>query len=328
MRRRWAALALTLGIGASLLVPGCGGGGSSPSGPSAPVGPPTPSGLVLVSGETGQPIGGARVTIAGQSLTADAQGAVAVPTGTAVGALLDLVAPGFLDRQTVVRSSSGATRLALWPRTSATGLNEHFTATLVYTTTSDGAPIGGQSMRRHRPGSSVVHVVLSASLLADPDSVFWHQLAADSISAATGGRVVYRLSTERPIGATVIDVSYDPANTGCSDLVRGFSTTRTSGGEIQSGSIVYCVQDATRTSTVVHELGHSFGLYHSPDPGDVMYFQFVRGRAEVYTPKEALAMRLMMDRASGTRFPDNDRETTGLTAVTDDDGAHTIRCRG
>ena len=122
----------------------------------------------------------------------------------------------------------------------------------------------------------------------------------------------------------MIDVSYDPANPGCTGA-RGFSSVRLSAGEIQGGTIVYCVPDAPRASTVVHELGHSFGLLHSPDRTDVMYFSFASGRSEVFTLKEALAMRLMMDRPPGTRFPDNDRETAGIAAG---DGVQTIRCAG
>ena len=163
--------------------------------------------------------------IAGQSLRADAQGQVGVPAGSAVGAFVDLIAPGFLDRQTSLRAGGSPFRISLWPRTSAAGLNENFTATLVYTSTADGATVGGLSLRRHRPGSTAVYVVLSPALRGDAESVAWHQLGSDSINVATNGKIIYRLSTDPPAGATVIDVSYDPANPGCTGA-RGFSSVR------------------------------------------------------------------------------------------------------
>ncbi len=320
-KRRGMWLPVVLGAFASV----CGGDKASPPvTPSAAL-PRVPGALVLLSGETGQPAGGAAVVIAGQSLRADAGGQVTVPGGAAPGAFMDLVAPGFLDRQTSLREGSGSPRLSLWPRVSPTGLDENFTATLVYTSTADGAPVGGQSLRRIQTGVTAAYIQLSANLLGDAESVAWHQLAADSINVATGGRVIYQLSSNPPPGSVIFNVSYDPGNAGCGDRVRGFSSSRVSGGEITGGAIVYCASDAPRSGTVVHELGHSFGLFHSPNRSDVMYFSFVSGRSDVYTPREALAMRLMMDRTAGTRFPDNDRETSGATSQ---DGIHVIRCAG
>lgn len=311
----------------SLFNPACGGKTPAPVAPTAAPTPRAPATLVVVSGETGQPVSGASVVIAGQTLRADASGQVAVPSTSSVGAFVDLVSPGFLDRQTLLREGAAPPRVTLWPSTSlASGLDQHFTATLVYTSTSDGSLIGGQAMRRIRAGTTAVYVVLSANLQSDAESVSWHQLGADSIVAATGGKVIYQLSASPPAGATVINVSYDPSNAGCTGTVRGFSSARTAGGEIVGGTIVYCAADAPRSGTVVHELGHSFGLFHSPNRQDVMFPTFVSGRSEVYTPREALAMRLMMDRAAGTRFPDNDRETNGVGALAD--GVHVIRCAG
>ncbi len=317
---------ISIGVLAVLCAISCGGEkNSSPVSPSTPVLPRVPASVVLMSGETGQPAAGATVVIAGQSLRADASGQVMVPPGVNVGAFVDLVVPGFLDRQTSLREGTTPPRLTLWPRTSPTGLDENFTAILVYTSTAEGAPIGGLGLRRIRAGTTAVYVVLSDNLLNDAASVAWHQLGADSINVATGGRLIYQLSTNPPPGAVIINASYDPTNTGCGATTRGFSSSRVSGGEITGGSIVYCVPGAPRTGTVVHEMGHSFGLLHSPNRTDLMYFSFVSGRSEIYTPREALAMRLMMDRPAGTRFPDNDRETSGATS---EDFIHVIRCQG
>lgn len=301
----------------------CGSGRSTPSSPSAVTPPSAPSSFKIVSGETGQPVGGATVVVAGQSLRSDAQGIVSLPAGSSTGALVDLVASGFLDRQTLLREGS-ATALSLWPRNTASGMDENFTATLVYTSTADGSVTGAVSMIRHRPTTTAVTVVLSPELAADAESLRWHQLAADSLNTAVEGKLIYRVTTERPTAGVVIDVTYDPSNSGCAGGVRGFASRRTSAGEITGGSVVYCASDAPRSGTVVHELGHTFGLGHSPDTRDVMYFSFVRGRSDVYTPKEALAMKLMMARPPATKYPDNDRETSGASV---EDGVQVIRCR-
>ena len=279
--------------------------------------PNVPSTLRLVSGETGQPVAGASVTLAGQALRSDAQGAVAVPAGLSPGALLDVVAPGFLDRQTLLRE--GGAEISLWPRVTASGVDENFTATLVYTSTGDGATTGAATLIRHRPSTTSVTMVLSPDLFADPDSRAWHQLAADSLNVATNGKIIHRVTSERPASGVVIDVSYDPANAGCSSSVRGFTSRRFTAGEITGATVVYCASDAPRSGTVVHEMGHTFGVGHSPDPRDVMYFSFVRGRSEVYTPKEAFTLKMMTTRAPATRYPDNDRETSGIAAFSGED---------
>lgn len=290
--------------------------------PSSPPAPAGPSQFTVVSGETGLPVGGAAVVFAGQNLRTDAQGVVNVPVGGAEGALVDIVAPGFLDRQTLFRTA-GRPLLTLWPRTSPLGMDENFTAVLVYTATSDGAVTGGRTLSRHRASTTQVFLVLSANLAQDPEAVRWHQLAADSLNTAVEGRLIYRVVTDRPASGVVVDISYDPSNPGCGSF-RAFTSWRASAGEITGATIVYCVSDAQRSGTVVHEIGHTFGLAHSPDPRDVMYFSFVRGRSDTFTPKEALAMKLMMGRSAGTRFPDNDRETSGLSAA---EIENTIRCR-
>lgn len=315
--RRAPALAFS-----AFCIAACGGGRAPVAGPTPVATPKAPSSFRVVSGETGQPVGGASVVIAGQTLRADAQGVVAVPATVTPGALVDVVASGYLDRQTLLREGTSAD-VALWPTVSPSGMDENFTAQLVYTSTADNAPVGGLSLLRHRPGTTAVTIVLSAELAADAEAVRWHQLAADSLNVATNGKIAHRVSAERPTAGIVIDVAYDPANAGCSSRVRAFANRRSSAGEITGGSIVYCASDSPRSGTVVHEMGHTFGVGHSPDPRDVMYFSFVRGRSEVYTAKEALALKLMLGRPPANRYPDNDRDTSGIAM----DGEQTIICR-
>ena len=67
-----------------------------------------PSGLVLrvVSGETGLPVAGARVIVNRREYTTDGQGQITLAETFRLAPPLDIVAPGFLDRQTWLRASS------------------------------------------------------------------------------------------------------------------------------------------------------------------------------------------------------------------------------
>ena len=56
---------------------------------------------------------------------------------------------------------------------------------------------------------------------------------------------------------------------------------------------------------VLHELGHTLGLYHSSSTADVMYCS--SGRPFNFSPRETLTMKLVRQRRTGNRWPDNDR---------------------
>lgn len=324
VRRRKTAFLVLLHSG---LLAACGGGQSTaPTSPTVVTPTGVPTSLSIVSAETGVGISGAAAVIGGQSGRSDAQGLVAVPGGAGPGVFVDLIAPGFIDRQTNLRAGASAARLSLWPRTSPTGLDENLTAFLVYTSTAEGSPIGALPMRRHRPGTTLVSMVLSEGLLADPGALANHLFAADVLTAAVAGKVAYRVTPQAVAGSTIVNISYEPENAGCGDRTRAFTTIRLSGGEITSGTIVYCVPDSPRSPTVIHELGHTFGLLHSPNRTDLMYSTFVSDRSDVLTARETLAMRLMLERSGGTRFPDNDRDTSGVTSL-EANGLQTIRCR-
>jgi len=78
---------------------------------------------------------------------------------------------------------------------------------------------------------------------------------------------------------------------------------------------------AARDGTVTHETGHSFGLGHSPDSGEVMHAFKLSRQAENFGARESLVMRLMLQRHGGNRFPDNDRGVSSASS-----GEVTIVC--
>jgi hypothetical protein len=282
------------------------GGGSSTVAPSSST--PAPSvALFVVSGETGAAVGGARFLIAGQTLIADQAGQVATPAGTADGALVDIVAPGFLDRQTVLRSAEP--RISLWPTSSPSGLDPDFSSTLVYSAAgcpTQNAP--SQVLRRHATSTTTVFVT---GLLDGPaENVYTEALRR--LNAATGGIPRYVISADRPTSGVVFTVQIDPAAATCtagSEPLRAGTTVTLSDGVIVGGTMTFCTLAAARDlRLVLHELGHTYGLFHSSSVSDVMWC--TAGRPADYAPREVLAMALMRQRRVGNRWPDNDRSAS------------------
>ncbi len=309
---------LCAALGSTLAAVGCGGGGGAPAAPTAVVDDGSfaaGTALSIVDGESGAPVAGARVVVAGQPYTSDGAGRVSLTTRVPADSLVDVVAPGILDRQTLLRRG-GDTRFTVWPRATASGLHESLTAQLVYTDTGEGATPAAAGMRRPLFGTSTVAIVLPPDLQADPEVVAVHEAAAASLSAATGGQVRYVLGTSATSPVRV-DVRYDPADAGCGERVRAYAQNSVRNGEVTGTRIVYCVADAPRASTVAHELGHAFGLRHSPDPSHLMYGFFVRGRGDELSPPESAAVALMLQRRGNNRFPDNDREAAAFGDTVD-----------
>ena len=81
--------------------------------------------------------------------------------------------------------------------------------------------------------------------------------------------------------------------------------------EVTRAEIVFCSEIPTRApAAIAHELGHIFGLAHSPDPAEIMHPFHGASDAGGFSPREALVMRLLHLRRGGNAWPDNDRTLT------------------
>ena len=321
---------------AFLIVPGFGCGGSGSGGGAAPAAPSQPAALAagarltFVSGETGQPVGGAAVTIAGKAYTTTSAGEIAVADPVAPSASLDVTRPDFLDRHTLIRTSAD-TRFTLWPKASPTGLDEDFSVIVAYTPTNDEhcewTLVGETRLDRLSAGTTRVYVEVSPEIADDPGgrpfppAMRAHEDGIQLLNDALGGRVTYILTTQAPANEFVFKARVDPTELGCQVAAAFFDGDYRDRYTIVGGSVVYCdITSARNSHTVAHEFGHSFGLRHSRGLGDIMVGSCAIGHrsselGRVFSAREALLMALMLQRRPGNHWPDDDRTAPATTSA-------------
>jgi hypothetical protein len=291
----------------ALLALSCGDG--SPTTPTSRLhrssGLPARTVVTVVSGETGEPLAGARVVVAGTSYATDEAGQLALREWVRDGAEVDVEAPNCLPRQTRVRA--GDTRLTLWPDHAE--LPAEYTKKLVYTasTVHDAASL--VPLDRLPPRVHALSLAPSAALEADPRALAAHHQAADHFNAAVGGGTVFSVGQGADMTVpTRIDTD-DPSCEGRHG--RLLARTWVSEHEVTRAEIVFCSEVPTRApAAIAHELGHIFGLAHSPDPREIMHPFHGASDAGGFSPREALVMRLLHLRRGGNTWPDNDRTVT------------------
>lgn len=296
----WAGFAVSCGGHAS---PTAGDGASAAAGWAAR------TVVSVVSGETGEPVVGARVTAGGLVLTTDGTGVAVVPSAVGEGAPVDVEAAGFLTRQTTVRAA--AARMDLWPDDPR--LPGSYTQQLVYTraSTTDGGRL--VPLERLPPSVRSVVVVPSDALEEDGVAVAALRRATDEFNAAAAGRVRFSLDGSADLKVPARVAPDDPACEG--QASRLLARTWTSGHEVTRAEILFCGAEPTRLWwPIAHEMGHVFGLGHSAEPRDLMYPWYTRDAEHGFSGREALLMGLLQRRRGGNAWPDDDRAATASAA--------------
>jgi hypothetical protein len=284
--------------------------------------------LTVVSGEGQRPIAGATIVVGDRRYATDGSGEARLAAPVVRGTLVDLMAPGFLDRQTTMRA--GETRFALWPRTSSTGLSEHTTAELVYTPASSCCPaetLGDRPLRRLASTISTLPVVLDPRYEA---SDFVRSAAEEAMrlaSNATQGRVAFAFGDAAAAPRVLVTTGPDPQNR--DNIVAFADRTYNGQGYVTGGRIVFVMEDYLTgrrshrqlVTVLAHELGHILGLEHSSAPGVMSVFDgwgtnfaYFAANGD-FSPAEKLVLDLMFQRRAGTRFPDNDRTASVSSTV-------------
>jgi hypothetical protein len=255
--------------------------------------------LTITNGETDQAISGAQVTIAGRPFSSDASGQFAAPEPVLPDAPLEIVASGFIKRETLTRTD---TRFALWPDRG--GFPAGFTQELVYHTTfvQDG--------KLSRPTSGVF-IVFSPEVDGEAQAAM--RDAAALLTAASGGRIPFSVGAAPP-GAPTITVKIEPGN---AFFAQNPGAAAVAGvpflGNVIGGAGTLSFKDNSVShikSLAAHELGHHFGLGH-PGSMPAMMNPAVDPNRSDYTDAEKAAIKLMAQRRPGNAFPDNDRAVVG-----------------
>jgi hypothetical protein len=278
----------------AVILAACGGSGGG-STPSTPTSPGAPAVFTVLDGWDDRPVAGATIESPGASVVTDAGGRAQV--AAPAGAEMHLRAAGYFDRDTLQRAGGDDGRsgvLTLWP---AEPGGPDYVRAVVYGPTS----LQG---RLSRPALGATFRILpSAEIQADGPAMDSLQRAADLITAAADGRVRWSLVTSGPAEITA---AIDAAAGGQGAV----STVHYVNFLVQNVEMVFRDISVVRSPAAPHELGHAFGLSHSPDASDLMFPTITRRTQFAFSDRERLVIRMMTRRRPGTAPLDDDRQAT------------------
>jgi hypothetical protein len=298
--------------------------GSGPTGPSSRPGDPASGGsqvLTFLSGETHQAVAGATVVVQGRSYITTLNGSVRLDQPLGDSTVIDATAPSFLERRTLLRGDL----YTLWPKESPVGLDETYTARLVYNCAAAPCPAGEPLLR---VTAGPVWIVPSTELQGDPEAMRSHEAAAALLTQATGGAVTFGTARTAPSAGVVVRTYVDPNDPDVLAWQAAAVTRRRLGDRwnvVGADIVLRSVELARLVPLMLHEMGHVFGLGHSPRVGDVMFFGRELYQTTDFSPPERLTIGLMLQRSPGNRFPDED---SGLAAASSKRQVSVVVCGG
>jgi len=303
---------------AGLFAGACGGSSSAPIRPtpsSTPAPPPTPTTVTLTGHLTatngGQPLANVAASF-GPAITAttDASGTFSMRFSPGTVSRLSLTGDAILPRSLVVAVSatrdlavnaiaSAGFDLAYYRAIARNSLDQpdnlqiirHWTqAPLIYLRTIDE---GGRTIDPITLDTAAAALINSAA-----------RLTGDHFGLAGMER-----GTETRVGQTgwlTVLWTAEPA-TYC-----GRANVGLDGGWIELAYLTpgcNCGASRIRPRTVKHELGHAMGLYHTPSPSELMYFQ-TTGCDTAFSDREYQYTKVIYARPIGNRDVDDDPSAT------------------
>jgi Metallo-peptidase family M12B Reprolysin-like len=327
----------------ALVLVSCGSSVSQgPGAPSAPVTPVTPAPPVaqtwtlagrLTDNITGQPVGGATLTIDGRApVSTDGDGRWRLEgTGTAASRLATTVqAPGFVTRQTFIAWETGGRAdisLDLLPDRAPFDLS--FYRQLVRNAHDQPGVL--QPLRRWstNPNFYVNTFNPKTGRALEPAEItLVVQALREAVPQLTGGRfaaaAVETGDTPRAPQPNWISVSfiYDPKGDYC-----GLAYVGANPGEITM-NYDRCASDCgslkVAPETIAHEVGHAMGFWHTPATGIMNTLRARRCGNLQFSAQERVHAGAAYSRVQGNLDPDTD--PAGFSALTVDGQAALIRC--
>jgi hypothetical protein len=308
----------------SVWLVGCGGGSPTSTPPVSSTDIPAGTVLRLVSGDTGAPVVGASVNIAGQGLRTDATGSVTLRLNVGDKATTDVVADGFLRRFTLLRK--GDTTFPLWPRLPSDP-SDFLTQQIVYTQAYSGAPLGVFPLNRVSPSIKRVALVPGPEIARDAQAMDVQYRVAAVMTAATEGQIQYFVQAPGESLSVDAKVTMNVDSRRCGPYAGCINVSQDNNYTGSADAFLATVDVARDFRTVLHETGHSFGLQHAAgglERGIVMGVTGVPIPVSDFSPEEKFLMRMMLKRLAGNRWPDAD--DTVLTTASRARSSVTISC--